>query len=281
MQLAFGLFPLFGKWAFVDFHPMTIATLRVCFGAAAFFAIALARCARAAFPARADLPALFALAMLGVAFNQGLYLEGLRRTSAVNTALLMCLIPVMTYAIAVCAGHEALSRRKIAGIALALLGAAPLVARKGDVSGDVLGNFLILGNVLCYSLYMVFSKPMMRRYPPLVVACWVYVFSLAAVPAFLAFGPAWPASPPHPRALGALAYVLAFPTVVAYLFNLFALKRVPASTAAIFINLQPFISGVAAHYGLDEPLEARSIACAIPLFAGLWLVAGGARSGAA
>src|SRR5690606_6514612 len=101
VQLCFGLFPLLGKLAFEAFAPAAVAAWRLWAGAAVFALLAAIRYGRGALPAWRDLPLFWLTALLGVAANQALYLEGLKRTTAMNAGLLMMLIPVFTTAIAV------------------------------------------------------------------------------------------------------------------------------------------------------------------------------------
>ncbi|MEM7206128.1 MAG: DMT family transporter [Planctomycetota bacterium] len=275
VQLCFGLFPLFGKWAFTAFEPSAVAGWRVLAGAAAFFTLALAVHGKRTWPAVADFPRLAACALLGVALNQVLYLHGLQRTTAVNAGLLMMLIPVFTFTIAVWARQERYVPRRGAGILIAFLGTTMLMLDKGPSveRGQMFGNLLIAANTLSYSLFLVLSRPLMRRYPPLVMIAWAYVLSLWTVPV-LAHDAVW-APPAADRAAWlSLGLILLFPTILGYLFNLFALARVTASTTAVYIFIQPLISGVAGVAWLGETVRSSTLVAASVIVLGLWLVTG-------
>src|SRR5688500_6611293 len=86
VQLCFGLFPIFGKWAIGPgaFTPLSIAGWRVGFAAASLAALALALHGRRALPARGDLGKLALGSLLGITANMVLYLEGLARSTATN-----------------------------------------------------------------------------------------------------------------------------------------------------------------------------------------------------
>jgi drug/metabolite transporter (DMT)-like permease len=79
----------------------------------------------------------------------------------------------------------------------------------------------------------------------------------------------------------AFAYVLIFPTVLAYLLNMIALSRLPASTTAFYIFVQPFITAIAAWFVLGERLEVGLIPAAAGMLIGLALVVrpGGSNPG--
>ena len=55
VQVCFGLFPLFGKWALDAFSPTTVASWRIVVGAVLLAGLALACHGRAALPSLADL----------------------------------------------------------------------------------------------------------------------------------------------------------------------------------------------------------------------------------
>jgi drug/metabolite transporter (DMT)-like permease len=125
----------------------------------------------------------------------------------------------------------------------------------------------------------VLARPILQRRPALVVVAWVFFFGAVAV-APLALGETW-----VPRGVGvgpwlALAWILVFPTVIAYLLNLWALARVEATTVAIFVCLQPLLTAVLAWAMLGERLEPASAAMGALVLAGVWCVAGGRKAAA-
>jgi drug/metabolite transporter (DMT)-like permease len=273
VQLCFGSFPVFGILAFEGFAPRAIAAWRFVVGALVLGAIAWARHGRAMLPRRADLPRLQVCALLGVALNMVIFLEGLERTTAVNSGLLMPIIPVYTLIIAVAVGQERFHWRRGAGIALALAGTLGLLLQKGpDLSSDYLaGNLLILTNCLSYSIFLVLSKPLLKRYPPMVVIAWVFILSVWTVPLF-----AWNESfvPVHASRLSwySLGFVLLFPTVISYLLNTFALSKVAASTTATYILLQPLITCTGGVLVLGESFLPGTGLAAGAILIGVWLV---------
>lgn len=275
-QISFGLFPVFGIYIFRPggLSPLGVAVWRLGAGAAFLCALAALRHGRAALPARADLPRFAAAAWLGVGLNQAFFLVGLSHSTPINATLVMCLIPVFTFALAAAVGQERFQSLRLLGVLIALAGTLPLLFERGlsGLGRYGLGNLLMTGNALCYSAYLVVSKPLARAYPPLVVIAWAYVFSLPLVPVFAWGQPLAPAAG-HAAAWWALGYIVLFPTVLAYLFNMFALGRVSASTTAIYIYVQPIVAAVASGLAFGETLSPRMVVAAGALFVGVWLVA--------
>ncbi len=275
VQVGFGLFPVFGVIAFQPggFSPLGVGTWRIGVGAIVLGMLAVLRYGRAMLPARRDIAVLVACAMLGVAVNQGLFLVGLSRSTPMNAGLVMSLIPVFTFAIAAVVGLERFSGLRALGVLVALGGTAPLLLTDGldGLGAHGLGNLLMVANGLSYSCYLVLSKPLTRRYPALVITAWSYVFAVAALPAF-AIGQRLTPETGMGTVWWSLLYILAVPTVLAYLLNMFALARVRASTVAVYVYSQPLISGLAswAVFG-ERPTVAMGLA-APAIFLGIWLV---------
>lgn len=276
VQVCFGLFPVFGAIAMrpgVGFDPFAVAVWRVAVGALCLGGAAWWLCRERMRIARGDLGLFFLCSTLGIAANQGISLAGLQRSTPMNAGLLICLIPIFTFVVAVVAGHERFGWLRAAGVAVAFAGSLPLFLGRGaEVFGEhALGNLLLATNALCYGVYLVFSKPLTRRYPPLVVIAWMYGLSLVWLPAFAWGRSLWP-EVSSAATWGSMAYVLVFATVVSYLLNTFALSRVPASTTAFYIYAQPLITGCASALIVGEqPAPGMGLA-ALGLFVGVALV---------
>lgn len=272
-QLCFGLFPLFGKLAFEAFEPGAVAGWRVAFGSVVIFGIAWLAHGRRVWPAWRDLPMLQVCALLGVAVNQALYLEGLERATSVNTGLMMMLVPLFTFVIAVCVRQEKFAWRRGLGIAIALGGTAQIVLARGlDLSSSYLvGNLLLIGNTFCYAGYLVASKPLMARYPPIVVLAWVYVLSFWTF-VFVTPGVEWVPAEADAAAWRSLALIMLLPTFAAYLLNLYALRYVPASTTAVYVFAQPLIAAVAGTVFLGESVGWDLALAGACIFVGIALV---------
>ena len=273
VQFCFGIFPVVGKIALQGFEPTAVLVWRLLAGSVVIMAVAIARHGRRALPAADDLIKLFGLSLLGVIVNQLLFLEGLKRSSAVNAGLLMTVIPVATVGLSAALGLERLTRRRLAGLLLSVSGVAFLFLGRGASlgGGTLLGDALMTVNALSYSVYLVLAKPILRRLPQLVVVAWLFLFGLLTVPWFV-LGTDW--APEGATALQwlALGGVLLFPTVLAYSLNTIVLSRTHASTTATYVLLQPFIATALGIALLGERPEPSTAVTAVCVIAGLWLV---------
>ncbi|HEX9729093.1 MAG TPA: DMT family transporter [Gemmatimonadales bacterium] len=276
VQLAFGLFPVVAAMLFVPdgVSPLGLGAWRIAGGAIVLGGFALLREGRRCLPARADVPRVLVCAAFGVVLNQGTFVIGLARSTPMNAGLVLSLIPVFTFAAAVVMRQEKFSAMRALGVFVALVGVAPLLFSQGvGVLGrHGLGNLLMAMNACLFSLYLVISKPLTRKYSALSITAWMYVAAAVCLPVFVAGAKLAPSSG-FARGWWLLAYVIVFPTVLAYLLNTFALARVRASTTAVYVYVQPLITGIASWVFFRErptPLMALSAAF---LFVGIWLVA--------
>jgi drug/metabolite transporter (DMT)-like permease len=274
-QVAFGLFPVIGTIVFRPggISPLALGAWRVTGGSVALGGLALVLHGKRVLPAVTDLPRFVICSLLGVAINQGLFLLGLARSTPDNAALVMALIPVFTFAIATAVGQETFSGLRAVGVGVALAGLAPLLFADGfhSLGRHGIGNLLMAANALSYSTYLVMTKPLTRRYPPLVVIAWTYVFSLVALPLFVSGQKLLPDAGAW-AAWWSVAYVVAFPTVLAYLLIVFALTRLRASTTGVYVYAQPLVTAVAAWLVFHERPTPTMLLAAASLFLGIWLV---------
>lgn len=273
VQVLFGGLAVAGKLVLPVVPPLALALLRLASAAAILWALERAL-VRAPMPSRRDLAAFAGFALLGVVLNQGLFLLGLQRTTATNAVLLVATIPAFTLLVAVLAGHEKGSLRKVAGLAVSFAGVLLLVVQSGLDLGvsTLVGNLLVVANALSYSVYLVLSRPALQRHDPLTLVAWVFVLgavemALVAVPDLLSVH--WGGFTPVSWA--ALAYALVGATVVTYGLNAWVLRHVPASRVASFVYLQPLFGALFAWWLLGERPTWATLAAGLLILAGVAL----------
>jgi drug/metabolite transporter (DMT)-like permease len=273
VQIIFGTWPVVGKVALRALPSTGLVAVRVA-GAAAAFLLLLRLRGRLVVPRRGDLARLALYSLLGVVLNQFLYVKGLALSTAVNAALLSTTIPVFTLLVGALIGYDRLSARAAFGTLVAAAGVVYLIdPLRADFSGDkTVGNLLLVANTLAYGAYIAVSQDVFRRYGALSAMTWVFLFGcLACVPV----GGYYLSQVP-PQHLGrgvwlALAYIVLVPTVGAYYLNAWALERVPPSTVAVYIYLQPLFAFAVAPLvlGAEERWGPRHWVAAALIFAGV------------
>ncbi len=271
-QIFLGIFPVIGKIALATIPPLPFAFFRVA-GASIMLAL-LARLRPKESIAPEDRPRFWLLSFLGVSVNQIFFITGLALSTAINAAILMTTIPALTLAFAILTGRESPAARKIAGCFLALAGALVLVgAGRFDWRSDLfLGDVLLMTNAACYSLYLVLSRDLLKKYT---AATFIRVtFAMGTVPVLLLA--AIPIARMSFRRVTPIAWiclgaVIVFASVLAYVLNAWALARTHASRVAIFVTLQPVVATALAIVWLGEVPTARTAVSAGLIFAGVVL----------
>ena len=274
VQLLFGLFPIAAKKAFEEFDPFPVLGLRLA-GAAFFLLVLHLFLVKDAIPIRTEWKRVLLLSMLGVVLNMGLFIIGLKFTTAVNAVLVITTIPVFTYGLAVLMGKETLGPQRAIGIAVALAGVVYLIGSSYQVSPKgALGDFLVMLNCLCYSAFLVLARPMTQKYDALSLTTWMFVVgAIVFLPLGLWFGLRGQLGTASHEALGWMLYIILGATVLTYVLSTRVLRHVPASTVAIFPYVQPIFTAIAAYLILDSRLEWKVLPAAALVFAGVWLVA--------
>ena len=242
------------KFALRELSSPALALLRVA-GASLLFVALHRTLVRERVRSRRDYGLLAVYAVFGVVLNQLLYITALTLTTATAAQTVVAAGPAITLLIAILARRETATRLKWVGIAV---GAVWLVGA-GARTGSVLGNLLALLNVTSYSVYLVISRGLLRRYDALTVVTWVFVFgALAMVP--------WGIVPLsrqighlHAATWAVVAFIVVLPTVGAYWLNVLALKRVESSVVSVFGYLQPVITAATAIPLLHEHVSSRLI----------------------
>jgi drug/metabolite transporter (DMT)-like permease len=267
VQVFFATLPIAAKIALRELSSPAIALVRVTIAATIFFIIQRIVIGER-IATRHDYLRLAYYSVLGVSLNQLLYITGLQMTTATAAQMLIAGGPAVTLMVAILRGRERATPAKWLAIALAGAGALVLVGT-GAAEARALGNFLILINMVAYSMYLVSARDILRTYHPLTVVTWIFIFGVVGL---LPFGlmpviHELPATSLETRL--ALVWIILLPTVAAYYLNMWALTVVESSLVSTFVYLQPVMTALLAMQILDEHPSVRMIPAGILIFAGV------------
>jgi drug/metabolite transporter (DMT)-like permease len=282
VQFLFASLTIVAKLVLPSMSPTGIVFFRISGSAAVFFLLQRVL-VRERVTDRRDLASLAGLALIGVVLNQLLFLEGVKRTTAINTNIMVTTIPAFTLAIALILGRERATWAKLGGIGLAAAGAVYLIGpdRIRLDPGMAFGNALIACNTCSYAGYLVLSKRLLERYHPLTVVTHVFVFgAVLMLPVGLVALHDVALWLLPTRALLGLAYIVLFSSLLAYYLSIWALQRTASSLVAMYVYLQPVMTAFGAPLVLGERLTLRAVLAAAVIFSGLALATWGEqRSG--
>lgn len=212
----------------------------------------------------------------GVAVNQILFFEGLARTSPVHASLILTSNPLLVVVAAAFLINEKITIRKMLGIFLGISGAVLLILFGHEITigyGTVQGDVSILLNSMSYAIYLVLVKPLMKKYNPVLVVAWVFLFGMIFT---IPFGykelsvVQWTTMPA--TVLLSVFYVIIFATFLAYLLNTYALKTMSPSVVSYYIYVQPVVAAFIAYFIQEEKLTILHLVSCLLIFSGVFLV---------
>jgi drug/metabolite transporter (DMT)-like permease len=234
---------------------------------------------------RHDWHVLVLLGLVGHCGYQLCFIAGLARTTVANSALISGCTPVAIGVVSALVGHERLSRGHWAGVLLSLAGVYLVAGQGVHVDGEALsGDLLILASVGCWTIFTVFSQPLLNRLSPFVVtATTMIVGSVMFV--VVASGEVmrvdW-----RSVSAGALVATTASALLalnLSYLIWYTSVQRLGSGRTSVFSNMVPPTAMAIAAIGLGEHVTAVKWIGAGAVLAGVLLTrmtAKGRRRGA-
>jgi len=260
-----------------DVGPATLALARLALGA-----LVLVPLARVLHPGAGPVSArdrwrIFWMGVLGFAGAFAFGNWGIARSTASNAALLITVEPTAVILLSPLLLGERLTRRECAGAALAVIGGA--IVMLNGVPGLTValaphwrGDLLLVLAGLAYASYSLIGREVLSRYPALPVTAWSILWGTAAmVPLAAAEWAAGHRPRLTPVAVAGTLYLAVVMTALGYAAWNYALERVEAPRAAIFLNIQPLLGALLGVWWLGEPLTAFMVAGGALILVGVHL----------
>jgi drug/metabolite transporter (DMT)-like permease len=257
-----------------ELPPMLFALLRYCVASLLLVPLALARGGLAKLPRPIPWKTLLLMALTGIALYYILFNLALTYTTASQTALIQSSFPAVMAIMAVLWLHERLSRRRILGILLAVVGVALIVARtQPDASArdPVLGNGLTFATVLLWSAYTILAKRVANADPIAVTAIVALLGTIMLIPAAVIENANEPLPSISAEGWLPIIYLGALASAASYLLYMRALRDLDASLAGTFVNLSPVIGVISGVVFLGESITSLAIVGGGLVLAGVWI----------
>lgn len=226
---------------------------------------------------RSDYGILFLCGLFGVALNMTFFLKGLNYTTPIHAAVTMTSAPIIIFILAIIFHGERKLPRRIFGVALGASGALILAiyGREFETGNPklALGNLFVFINAVSYAIYLTLVKPLMTKYHFLTLTKWIFSVGFILV---LPFGiddvqqVKWDEI--SNIIWAEIGFVVVGTSFLAYLCNIYALKRLRASTVGFYIYLQPVLATVIALLLGSDKLDPVKISASIIIFIGVYLV---------
>lgn len=227
---------------------------------------------------RRDLPKIFAASVFGFFLTQMCFLMAISRITPMDCSIITSLSPIYTMFIAAYALKEPLSTQKIGGVVLSLCGIIYLILNSVTSTATAIettpvGVLLMIGNSLCFSLYLGIFKPTIAKYSVVTFMKWTFLFaSLLSLPfsvkeLFTIDYAALPTS-----FITELAFLVICATFITYFLIPVGQKILRPTLVSMYSYVQPIIAIVVSIYVGMDTLSWQKVIAAITVFTGVILV---------
>ena len=227
---------------------------------------------------RKDFIKIFGASMLGFFTCQITFLVGLPYITPMDCSILTAMSPIYTMIVAAIVIKEPITLKKAGGVAISFAGIIYLIISRVSTPGGVtestpFGIFMIVLNILSFSMYLGIFKPLIAKYSVVTFMKWIFLFSACASAPFSAKGliaTDWAAIPPVQYA--ELAYLVICATFISYFLIPVSQKRIRPTIVSMYSYVQPIIAIVVSiAIGMDE-LSWQKVLAAVMVFGGVIIV---------
>ena len=132
---------------------------------------------------------------------------------------------------------------------------------------------MLLINAVSFGAYLVMVKPLTKKYSTVTLMKWMFLLGVIYTFPFTITEfteVSWKTLPFE--AIWRIGFVVVGTTFLTYMFNVYALKTLPATTIGAFTYLQPIITIVYAVITGNDILDGVKILACLLVFLGVYLV---------
>ena len=221
----------------------------------------------------AEIPLLLILALTGVTLLYIFQFTGIKYTSATNAALLIntnvLFIAIFSWIFL----KEGISYKKLLGIILAFVGGAFVILNGSlSVSPSIRGDALIILSAICWAIYSIVGKKLLKKYEPIVLTTYAFIigtllfipFVYKDIESIKITMKEWLI----------ILYLALLCSVFAYIAWYDALAKIEATKVAIFLNLIPLFAMLLSYVILREKITFFILIGAILIIYGIYLTIG-------
>ena len=222
--------------------------------------------------------------IIGMVGYHVLFFTALKYTTAINSSIIGAMNPIVTTIIAAIFIRQKTPPMQIAGILLSFIGVV-LTITGGNLS--ILASFdfnrgdmFMAAAVICWASYAVMSRVKGADVPPLTLTFYSFVFCTIALVPFVIWEHPWALEKIPASAILSIVFMAVFSSVIGYMLQQIAIKKIGASKSSIFVNLVPVFSIILSVTILGEELMPVKIFTSLLIIAGVCicqLAGGGSR----
>jgi len=225
---------------------------------------------------REDLGRLVLLGLIGNTIAQLLFINGIARTTAGNTSLIVATAPIFVALLNLVLGMERVERRVWYSVVISFVGILLIVQgaeRTLTVTDQSwIGDLLVLTGTVCWSTYTVLSKPLLQRYTPLKLLTLAMI--VGTPPLVLVSIPSMKEQNWNSISLQGwlgLTYSFFFAAAIANVMYYTGISRIGSARTALYSNLTPVIAVAVAWLFLSERLALLQVLGGVLVLTSLYL----------
>ena len=263
------------KSALTDFSPLSFNAIR--FGSASLILLGLLWLSERSLGVRKKDAARFVmLALIGNTAYQLFFINGIALTSASNSSLILATTPIFIILFGAVLSVEKITSRIVQGVILSFMGVVMIILGSGRplalTDQTLIGDLLIIANPICWSIYTVLSKPMLKDYSPLKLT--TVTMAMGAVPLILVAVPSlttenWGAI--STNAWLGLAFSAVFAIAIGYVLWYTGVSKIGSSRTSLYDNLVTVFAVASAWILLAEGMTWVQIIGAALVFISLYV----------
>lgn len=272
LAASWGMSFVFIKVSVGALSPLWVVAVRTTIGGAILLVILHARGGRLPTD-RAVWAHLFVLATIGNAVPWALVAWAQQTIPSGLAAVVNSLVPASTLAVAAAVGIERLTLRRVAGLALAVVGTLIVVGGEVGAPGRLLSIVILAGATVLYGGATVYAKRFVSDHVrPLTIAAGQVVLAAAvSIPVAWLAGPTPRWSDLRPSVIVSMLLLGAFGTGIAFLLYYLLIGRVGPTNTTMVTYLIPVVGLAAGALLLDERFGLHVLAGLAVIVLGIWL----------
>lgn len=212
------------------------------------------------------------ISIFGFFIFQWLYAVGLKKTMASNASIIMGTLPILVLILNVILGIEKLTFKRVSSIVISFVGIIFVIISSDGFSfggQNFIGNMIILVSAMGYTIYTVFSKDLVRKYPAIQITTIAITISTFLMMFVVKFNIDF--SVIDFRLFISLVYTGIITTFIANYLWTWALKRSSSTRVALYNNLNPVFTVFFAYFILGESINVYTIVGILAILTGLLL----------
>jgi drug/metabolite transporter (DMT)-like permease len=276
VAVAWGVNFSFVKFALADFYPLSFTVIRFFFAALFLFGVMIVQ-GEPFRVDRRDAGKIILLGFIGISLYNILFIYGLQRTTASNSALFIAMSPLFAALTQFVTKNERMTSRGASGLLLSFVGATLIIwTRTGGLSfswQDLSGDLLTLAASFSWALYTLMAKPLLEKYSPLKMTAYTM-----AIGTLLLLPLGMPELVDQPwrtisfKSWSALGFGAFIAGGIAYTLWYQGVKQLGVTRTIVYHYLMPFVAVIFAALFLHEQITFLQIFGGCSILAGVYLV---------